>query len=1539
MKKTFSLGMFRFPLLFLVAVLPWQSSPAAKLKQARISQVIHDVKLLPEQAAPRPAQVSDSVRDGTAVRTGDESRAELTFTDAILARLGANTIFSFNEGTRNLELGGGAMLLRVPKNAGGAQINTAAVTAAITGTTIMLEFHPNAYIKFIVLEGTGRIFRNNKIGESVLVKAGQMLIVNPNGKGLPDPVDVDLDRLIKTSLLINGFGPLPSTDLIAREINQQSTKKNDGGLIDTNLVIFGGGTTVALLDPTNSDVLDQANANETRMETPTPTATATPSVTPTPTSTPTPTATVTPTPSASVTPTITPTPSPSVTVTPTPTATVTPTPDKFGTPSVIVSSTPYQIGSGTAIVTDPAITTNGKTDFGKIYRSAELDGTPSTYLFGSTSNFDTSSGFDEHFSDPASLPMAVFKFDAFSLTGDPSIVIGEGAPTALALISVGDITSGSTAATLTFAGLDSLLLATQNGSITLNAALTIQDIPALFVYARGSESTLTFDSTVTGTTDLVLLSENNIQFNNALTVAESGLDASDGLILYFQAGNELTATNGLSLTLDNVSGDLGGSASINLITGGDFTASTLNLLINNRDGGSISGDAFLALNVGGALTTSGDAVLTVSSRDDGGGRGTLGGIGFISLDAGSVSIGGDFTLGMTPGNASAAFNLANITGTFLTQGSALFSLENGGTTEIGPTAGGVIDSDLALSFTAGNVSSGGSLSALLTNLNGGQLGGSASLGFSVSGALTIETDGLWQVINTSSGAFAGSTIGGDATLGVVAGDVSASSLFAQILNSGGSTIGGDAALGFGAAGDISTGGDATFRIVNFDNGTGAGTIDGSAAITVAARSLTADTLLLRINNLSGTIGGDSSLDLGLSEALTTGGDATFDILDGMLVGQGTIAGVSSIDVVVDSITVGGSLVAQILDGDTPADFDNVNLSATNDITVSDQILIEGNLSAGGNISAVNGITIGGGSIDAGGDLTSSAGVISQDFSVDQAGDITAGGDIFAAGGLFATGDPTVVTAGGAITAPAIIAGAVVAGGDVTIDNSDGLFSYALAVNSLTTPGALVLINAPSITPDNGSSDGSIGITFVDFSLTIGSFLTSGPTFPLLSSNGFAAVSGSDNDNPGNGGNITIDITAGGLTIGSTNELTGIQADGGMFLSSSSAGGDGGTIDITATDNIVLADGDISVTTGAFPTATPGTLGAGGTVNLTTSASIEVDSTIEVSSDVQEGSPVRRSASGGNISLTSTKATAGAAIVLASSGQLLSLLDSAAPGPGGQIALLASGAGGNSIDLDGSIQADRGLIDIRHTGDSGLVNLSDASGSNFAFIHGDVVKVGALGSNGVLSIGQGFISADDTLKLYGASADGEVRFVDDVTIGGQNLTIIAANTVTINDGRTVTVNGATADVYADFNGQTFNANYTGFGGNGSTTGTFAGAGANNPQPIENAPPFDDVAEERPVTNSTAANAPGSQRVHTRQRPVFHVTDTDQLLALAENVTTGQTNPASGRPDRGTNGPRANAPAEAYGRPGKPAAPSFDPTLNRLRPHVSRPAAAP
>src|SRR5437870_2991499 len=271
-----------------VAFVIWATGlPAAELKQARVTAVVKDVKLLPTGAAARPAAVSDDVRDGTAVRTGVDSRSELKFTDQTLARLGANTIFTFNEGTRNLNLQDGAMLLRVPKGAGGARINSSAVTAAITGTTVMVETHPitkktkSSYYKFIVLEGTARLYLPGRLGESTLVKAGQMIIMRADSKTIPEPVDVDIGKITRSSLLVIGFStPLGSEALIAFEKTKQNEQKSSGQLYETNLMIYGGGTNVVLADPNTVDAAVSAESNAAKSPTPTPTATPTPSPAP-----------------------------------------------------------------------------------------------------------------------------------------------------------------------------------------------------------------------------------------------------------------------------------------------------------------------------------------------------------------------------------------------------------------------------------------------------------------------------------------------------------------------------------------------------------------------------------------------------------------------------------------------------------------------------------------------------------------------------------------------------------------------------------------------------------------------------------------------------------------------------------------------------------------------------------------------------------------------------------------------------------------------------------------------------------------------------------------------------------------------------------------------------------------------------------------------------------------------------------------------------------------------------------------------------------
>ena len=189
-------------------------------KEARITQIIRDVKLLPSDAALRPAVVNDTVKENTGVRTGGESRSELTFADLTITRLGANTIFSFNKAGHNAQLESGSILLRVPKDSGGGFIRTKAVTVAVTGTTVIFEASRAGKCKLIVLEGGAGVVLTRHPGRSQSVRAGQMLDVSAGAIALPLPANVDLNQIMKTHPLITDFGPLPSRDLIQAAIRQ-----------------------------------------------------------------------------------------------------------------------------------------------------------------------------------------------------------------------------------------------------------------------------------------------------------------------------------------------------------------------------------------------------------------------------------------------------------------------------------------------------------------------------------------------------------------------------------------------------------------------------------------------------------------------------------------------------------------------------------------------------------------------------------------------------------------------------------------------------------------------------------------------------------------------------------------------------------------------------------------------------------------------------------------------------------------------------------------------------------------------------------------------------------------------------------------------------------------------------------------------------------------------------------------------------------------------------------------------------------------------
>jgi hypothetical protein len=86
------------------------------------------------------------------------------------------------------------------------------------------------------------------VGESVLVSAGQLLLTRPGARKLPEPAHFDIAQLYRTSVFTSsGFRPLANAAAIERAIEKQ---KSDPDFTRTNLVIFGRGTLVNLVEPT-----------------------------------------------------------------------------------------------------------------------------------------------------------------------------------------------------------------------------------------------------------------------------------------------------------------------------------------------------------------------------------------------------------------------------------------------------------------------------------------------------------------------------------------------------------------------------------------------------------------------------------------------------------------------------------------------------------------------------------------------------------------------------------------------------------------------------------------------------------------------------------------------------------------------------------------------------------------------------------------------------------------------------------------------------------------------------------------------------------------------------------------------------------------------------------------------------------------------------------------------------------------------------------------------------------------------------------------
>jgi hypothetical protein len=263
---------FRYRGLTLIAGALWTASVAvgADLSQAVVRQKLNDVTIAPSltgQAA--PAMRGAVIREDNVVRTGTDSRADLEFADLTVARLGANSIFSFDAKARTMTFKQGAVLFAKPTNSAPVQLRSGAVSGAVIGCTGFISTASGKGIRKAaaaptrskaqrittlvgMLEGkiNGAARWTDSSGREhsgpFRLGPGEMVIARPDGP--PRVVQFDIPRFLKTSPLINGFtAPLPNAAALERAVADYKADERAGFIQKSNVIVSNQPRNIALV--------------------------------------------------------------------------------------------------------------------------------------------------------------------------------------------------------------------------------------------------------------------------------------------------------------------------------------------------------------------------------------------------------------------------------------------------------------------------------------------------------------------------------------------------------------------------------------------------------------------------------------------------------------------------------------------------------------------------------------------------------------------------------------------------------------------------------------------------------------------------------------------------------------------------------------------------------------------------------------------------------------------------------------------------------------------------------------------------------------------------------------------------------------------------------------------------------------------------------------------------------------------------------------------------------------------------------------------
>jgi len=190
------------------------------LTRADVESLYNQVELIPDGREARPANLSDWLAVGDALRTALGARAELRFNDGSLARVGERATFWFVPNTRNFRLSNGTALFLIPPGQGPSNIQTPSAVTGIQGTALVVRHIPRAdcdpsllpvdelscpgrtVVMVLTDSPKGPVEVSTNGGNSVALSAGDLAVIENDAIQV---LEFNLQLFYETSPLVEGL--------------------------------------------------------------------------------------------------------------------------------------------------------------------------------------------------------------------------------------------------------------------------------------------------------------------------------------------------------------------------------------------------------------------------------------------------------------------------------------------------------------------------------------------------------------------------------------------------------------------------------------------------------------------------------------------------------------------------------------------------------------------------------------------------------------------------------------------------------------------------------------------------------------------------------------------------------------------------------------------------------------------------------------------------------------------------------------------------------------------------------------------------------------------------------------------------------------------------------------------------------------------------------------------------------------------------------------------------------------------------------------